>query len=121
MKKFTTLMLVSMVLVLIQACESSVKEANLPVRKPCNLERLYKDMPQDIRSDTPDMAFVNALCAGKADELAGLFREKKLFWDEPPAIDAPYGRFEGLDDIRSFAEGFLAKFNATSATFTPVL
>ena len=120
MKKMKTLLLAGTAMILMQACESSVKEANLPVRKPCNLERLYKDMPQDIRSDTPDMAFVNALCAGKADEVAGLFREKKLFWDEPPAIDAPYGRFEGLDGIRSFAKGFLAKFNATSATFTPV-
>lgn len=120
MKKITTLLLVGLVLVLTQACKPSVKDANLPVRKPCNLERLYKDMPQDIRSDTPDMAFVNALCAGKTDEVVGLFRDKKLFWDEPPAVDAPYGRFEGLDDIRSFAKGFLDKFNATSATFTPV-
>ena len=30
-----------------------------------------------------------------ADEVAALFREKKLFWDERPAVDAPYGRFEG--------------------------
>ena len=36
---------------------------------------LYKDMPQNIRTDTPDLAFVNALCAGKADEVAALFRE----------------------------------------------
>ena len=85
-------MLSGLTLIMMQACESSVREADLPVRKPCNLERLYKDMPQDVRSDTPDMAFVNALCAGKVDEVAGLFREKKLFWDEPPAIDTPYGR-----------------------------
>lgn len=109
-----------MTLLLIQACGEAAKETELPVRKPCNLERLYKDMPQDIRTDTPDMAFVNALCAGKADEVAALFREKKLFWNERPAIDAPYGRFEGLDSIHTFAEGFLKKFNATSATFTPV-
>ena len=95
MKKITILLLASAIMVLMQACEKPVKNADLPVRKACNLERLYKDMPQDIRMDTPDMAFVNALCAGKADEVAGLFREKKLFWDEPPAIDAPYGRFEG--------------------------
>ena len=92
----------------------------LPVRKACLLERLYQDMPRDIRTDTPDIAFANALCAGKADEVAGLFREKKLFWDELPAVDTPYGRFEGLDDIRGFADGFLTKFHASSATFTPV-
>ena len=26
-------------------------------------------MPQNIRTDTPDLAFVNALCAGNADEI----------------------------------------------------
>ena len=84
MKKNIILLLASAILILMQACEKPVKNEDLPVRKACNLERLYKDMPQDIRMDTPDLAFVNALCAGKADEVAGLFREKKLFWDEPP-------------------------------------
>ena len=93
---------------------------DLPVRKACTLERLYQDMPQDIRQDTPDIVFVNALCAGKSDEVVGLFREKKLFWDEAPAVDTPYDRFEGLDGIRAFADGFLAKFHAQGATFTPV-
>ena len=122
MNKIKILLLGSTALILMGACGSPAKEekADLPVRKSCNLERLYKDMPQDIRMDTPDLAFVNALCAGEADEVVSLFREKKLFWDEKPAIDAPYGRFEGLEDIHSFAENFLSKFNATSATFTPV-
>ena len=122
MNKIKILLLGSTALILMGACGSPAKEekADLPVRKSCNLERLYKDMPQDIRTDTPDLAFVNALCTGEADEVVSLFREKKLFWDEKPAIDAPYGRFEGLDSIQSFAKGFLARFNATSATFTPV-
>ena len=38
---------------------------------------LYKDMPQNIRMNTPDLAFVYALCAVRADEVAALFREKK--------------------------------------------
>ena len=97
MNKIKILLLTGIVLILMQACGSSTKkEADIPVRKSCNLERLYKDMPQNIRTDTPDLAFVNALCAGKADEVAALFREKKLFWDERPVVDAPYGRFEGL-------------------------
>ena len=120
MNKIKILLLTGIALILMQACGSSAKEVDLPVRKSCNLERLYKDMPQNIRTDTPDLAFVNALCTGKADEVAALFREKKLFWDERPAVDAPYGRFEGLDGISSFAKGFLTKFKATSATFTPV-
>ena len=120
MKLTRILFLTGTTLLLLQACGSPAPEAELPVRKACLLERLYEDMPQDIRMDTPDIAFANALCAGKADEVSGLFREKKLFWDELPAVDTPYGRFEGLDGIQSFAEGFLKKFKASSATFTPV-
>ena len=110
-------------LLILQACGAPAGQApgsELPVRKPCVLERLYADMPRDIRQDTPDIAFVNALCSGRADAVADLFREKKMFWDEPSAVDTPYGRFEGLDGIRGFADGFLAKFNATAASFTPV-
>ena len=82
MNKIIILLLTGIALILMQACGSSAKEADLPVRKSCNLERLYKDMPKNIRTDTLDLAFVNALCAGKADEVAALLREKKLFWDE---------------------------------------
>ena len=67
MNKINNLLLTGIALILMQGCGSSTKkEADIPVRKSCNLERLYKDVPQNIRTDTPDLAFVNALCAGKA-------------------------------------------------------
>ena len=94
--------------------------AGLPVRKQCLLEQLYADMKDEIKEDSPDILFVNALCSGKPDDVVALFREKKLFWDEPPVIDTPYERFEGLDGIRRFAEGFAPRFNATAVKFTPV-
>jgi len=93
----------------------------LPVRNSCTLERMYEGMDRaEIKMDSPDITFANALAAGKTDEVVALFREKKLFWDEAPVVDIPYGRFEGLDGIKDFADGFLARFNAESATFTPV-
>lgn len=92
----------------------------MKVRKECSLKRLYADMIKDIKEDSPDLIFARALAAGKVDEVVGMFREKKLFWDEPPVIDTPYKRFEGLDGIKEFAEGFLARFNATEASITPV-
>ncbi|MDO5434809.1 MAG: hypothetical protein Q4G19_00405 [Clostridia bacterium] len=92
----------------------------MEVRKHCSLLRLNQDLIQDIRNDTPDIRFMELLCAGKADEVAGLFREKKMFWDEPPVIDAPYERFEGLDGIRRFAAGFNGVFGAAVSSFTPV-
>ena len=115
------LLLTALLLAVLAGCgapENNVAE--LPVRKACLLERLYQDMPREIRQDTPDIAFVNALCSGKGADVAALFREKKLFWDELPAVDTPYERFEGLDGIRAFADGFLDKFNAQSVSFTPV-
>ena len=89
--------ILALAVIALQACASSVKEdpndiSNLPVRKQCSLERLYADMKGDIKPDTPDMLFVNALCSGNPDNVVALFREKKLFWDELPAVDTPYGR-----------------------------
>lgn len=92
----------------------------MKVRKECGLYKLYKDMVKEFKEDSPDLIFARALAAGKADEVVALFREKKLFWDEPPVIDAPYGRFEGLEEIREFAQGFVARFNATEASITPI-
>ena len=84
------LLLTALLLAVLAGCgapENNVAE--LPVRKACLLERLYQDMPREIRQDTPDIAFVNALCSGKGADVAALFREKKLFWDELPAVDTP--------------------------------
>ena len=46
MNKIKILLLTGIALILMQACGSSAKEVDLPIRKSCNLERLYKDMPQ---------------------------------------------------------------------------
>lgn len=104
----------------LSGCSAVQSQPELPVRNTCVLERLYTDMPQEIKTNSPDVVFANALAAGDVEGVVSLFREKKLFWDEAPAVDTPYERFEGLDGIRSFAEGFLSRFEASSATFTPV-
>ena len=64
---------------------------------------------------------MEAVCAGKAEEAVSYFRESKLFGDVRPVIDVPYGRYEGLEAIRAFAEGFVSRFGATSAFLTPVI
>jgi len=65
--------------------------------------------------------FMNAACNKDLDTILGLFEDKKLFGGAPSAVDAPYGRFEGLTGIRSFAEGWLAAFNAQQAFVIPVI
>jgi hypothetical protein len=64
---------------------------------------------------------MEAVCAGRTEEAASFFREKKLFGNVPPVVDVPYGRFVGLGEIGSFAEGFVSRFNADVAFLTPVV
>ena len=91
------------------------------IRKPCNLARMYASPDRRINASSPELRFMEAVCAGRADEAVSFFRENKLFGNVPPAVDAPYGRFDGLEGIRSFAEGFVPRFNATVAFVTPVV
>ena len=50
---------------------------------------------------------MNGVCGGLTDEALALFKDTKLFGGLPPVVDTPYRRFEGVDEIREFAEGFL--------------
>lgn len=64
MNKIKILLLTGIALILIEACGSSAKEVDLPVRKSCNLERLYKDMPQNIRKrPIPSIWWMNSMVA----------------------------------------------------------
>ena len=92
----------------------------MKIRKPCNLARMYADVDRKVNAHSPELRFMEAVCAGKFDEAVAFFSEKKLFDDLPPIIDAPYGRFEGLEGIRAFSGGFTARFHADAAFLTPV-
>ncbi|MGI6189160.1 MAG: hypothetical protein GX041_03320 [Clostridiales bacterium] len=93
----------------------------MKIRQECSLARLHANSKRVILANSPELKFVNALCSGLVDEAVGYFREKKLFGNHPPVVDAPYGRFEGLSEIRKFAEGWLDTFNAQSASVLPVV
>ncbi|NLG89513.1 MAG: hypothetical protein GX494_09950 [Clostridiaceae bacterium] len=93
----------------------------MKIRQECSLARLHTNPKHVILANSPELKFINALCSGLVDEAVGYFREKKLFGDVPPVVDVPYGRFEGLSEIRKFAEGWLDTFHAQSATVQPVV
>ncbi|MBO4406510.1 MAG: hypothetical protein J5849_02315 [Clostridia bacterium] len=93
----------------------------MKIRKPAKLASLYAGPEHPILESSPELRLMRAVCRGDAAEALGLFREKKLFGGLPSAVDAPYGRFEGLAGIRSFAEGWLAAFHAESASVVPVV
>ena len=59
---------IALAVIFVQACGTTVKQypndiSNLPVRKACSLERLYMDMKDPIKEESPDMLFVKALCS----------------------------------------------------------
>lgn len=82
---------------------------------------LYPNANRPILATSPELVFINAVCNQDFDIALGLFHEKKLFGNVPSAVDAPYGRFEGLEGIRRFAEGWLSTFQAERAYVTPVI
>ena len=91
----------------------------MKTRHYSELEKLYGGT-HPIRPDTPEMKFMKALCAGDAAGVCALFGEEKLFGGLP-AVDTPYGRFEGLPEIRRFAETWLESFGATECSFVPCI
>ena len=93
----------------------------MKIRKPCNLARRYAGPQHPIDAASPELRFMQAVCAGRVEEAVCMFREKKLFGGAEPAVDAPYGRFTGLTGIRAFAEGFNARFGAALSFVTPVI
>lgn len=93
----------------------------MKIQETCNLVKMYENTNHRIDENSPELLFIKAVCAGQEAEALSFFRERKLFSDEPPAIDTPYGRFAGLDEIRDFVKDWLQRFNAQSAYVTPVI
>ena len=72
-----------------------------------------------MQEDSPEILLMQLICAGKTIEACALFGETKQFGGLP-AVDAPYGRFEGQEELAVFASGWLKRFNAESASIEPV-
>ena len=91
----------------------------MEIRKTAELSVLYPDPQPGIRPDSPELLLMQFISEGAADKALSLFREKRQFSDTPPAVDAPWGRFEGREQIRAFAEGFVSRFEAVAMTVQP--
>lgn len=91
----------------------------MEIRKRAELDVLYPEPQEGIRYDSPELLLMRYISENKYDEAAALFRDLRQFSDVPPAVDAPYGRFEGKEQIRAFAEGFIARFEAEGLSVVP--
>ncbi len=88
-------------------------------RHRSRLAKMCEGFFSPMQDDSPEIRLMRFACAGQAEEAAKLFGESKQFGGLP-AVDTPYGRFEGADGIRRFAAGWLERFQAESAEITPV-
>lgn len=92
----------------------------MEIRNESTLRKLFGRSDRIIDWNAPELRFIESICRGDIDTALFLFREKKLF-GEKPVVDVPYGRFEGLAEIRDFGLGWLDRFHATRAEIDPVI
>ena len=92
---------------------------HMEIRKMAELYALYPEAQEGIRYDSPELLMMKYIAEGNTDAAAALFRDRRQFTDDPPAVDTPYGRFEGKEQIRAFAEGFVSRFEADALSILP--
>ena len=91
----------------------------MDIRHHSRLKQMCANFTSPMQEDSPEIRLMRLVCAGQAEEACRLFGTEKQFGGVP-AVDAPYGRFEGTEGIRDFASGWLERFRAASATVEPV-
>ena len=91
----------------------------MEIRKRAELDVLYPEPQKGIMYDSPELLLMKSIAEDDTDRALKLFRSRRQFSDVPPAVDVPYGRFEGMEQIRAFAEGFTDRFEATGLTVVP--
>ena len=91
----------------------------MEIRQRAELDALYPEPQEGIREDSPELLLMKHIAAGEYDRAAALFRDRKQFTEALPAVDAPYGRFEGKEEILAFARGFIPRFGAEGLEVLP--
>ncbi|MDR1558637.1 MAG: hypothetical protein LBS84_02860 [Clostridiales bacterium] len=81
----------------------------------------YFDPDNVILESSAEYRFINYLCRKQVDKAMALFEENQQFGGVRSAVDAPMGRFEGLNEIRDFAENWLNYAEAEDAWPSPVI
>ena len=91
----------------------------MEIRKMAELYALYPEAQKGIVYDSPELLLMRYISENDPDAALALFRDRRQFSDDPPAVDTPYGRFAGKEQIRDFAEGFVSRFEGESLTILP--
>lgn len=93
----------------------------MKIRKRSSLVRFYAGPEHPIDKTSPEYQFLDAVCRQDLDEVRRIFFDRKLFGDEKSAVDAPYGRFTGIDGICDFTQHFNERFGAESSFLVPAV
>ena len=91
----------------------------MEIRKTAELYALYPEPQEGIRYDSPELLLMEHIAEGRTESALSLFPERRQFTEHSPAVDTPYGRFEGKAQIRAFAEGFISRFEADALSILP--
>ena len=91
----------------------------MEIRKRAELDALYPEAQKGIQYDSPELLLMRYIAENNTDGAMALFRDRRQFSDALPAADIPYGRFEGKEQIRAFAEGFINRFEADGLSILP--
>lgn len=92
----------------------------MKIRHESELERLFAGT-HPIRTDSPELLFMQAVCAGNEEKALSFFGTSKLFGGDPPVVDAPYARYEGMEGIRRFVREFNPTFHASESFPVPCI
>ena len=91
----------------------------MEIRNRAELDVLYPKPQKGILYDSPELLLFRRIAENDPDGAMALFRDRRQFSADPPVVDAPYGRFEGKERIRAFAEGFIRRFEADALRVCP--
>ena len=91
----------------------------MEIRKIAELYALYPEPQKGIQYDSPELLLMKYISENNTDGALALFRDRRQFSETLPAVDAPYGRFEGKEQIRIFAERFASRFEASAFSIIP--
>ncbi len=92
----------------------------MEIRKTAELCALYKEPQKGMDLSSPEVRMMEHIARGEPERAAALFRDEKQFTRALPVVDAPWGRFEGKEEILSFAAGFVRRFDAEGLSVLPM-
>ena len=91
----------------------------MEIRKRAELDALYPEAQKGIQYDSPELLLMRYISENNTEGALALFRDRRQFTDALPAVDTPYGRFEGKVEIQAFIEGFVNRFEADGLNIVP--